>query len=476
VGDRLGGPQRAGRPGGGRRYCRRAGHGPGQKAPGRLRQGRGLCRLHRAAGPPAPGPGRAEGRRFSFPHRTFQEYLAGCYLANERRFGRKAAPLAAAGPAWREALLLAAGSLVYNQKVARNLFDALEDILPEAQPAPGDTAGWQRAWRAGEMLAVAGVAAAQADEVGQELLPRARVYLAALLTGGELSPAERAEAGRTLALLGDERPGVGLRDGLPDILWRPVEAGPFIMGADDGAEEEKPAHTVTLAAFEISQYPVTNVQFGAFVNDGGYHHAAYWPEAKAAGYWQEEGQFKGLWDNEPRAGPYDFGPPFNLANHPVVGISWYEAVAFCRWLAEKVGYPVRLPTEAEWEKAARGIDGRIYPWGDQEEAALRCNMAGTGIGATCAVGMFPNGVSPYGAFDMSGNVWEWCSTIWNEKSYPFQIQDEWTPDHLRTDVPRLLRGGACNYEADGVRSALRNWRYPYSRGSDVGFRVIRPAK
>jgi formylglycine-generating enzyme required for sulfatase activity len=421
------------------------------------------------------GRGGVEGRRFSFPHRTFQEYLAGRHLANKRRFGHEAIDLARAGAPWREVLLLAAGSLVYNQQVVQNLLDALEDLLPKTQPAPGDTAGWQQLWRAGEMLAIAGVAAAEADEVGRELLPRARTYLAALLDGGELSPPERAEAGRALAALDDPRPGVELAaNGLPDIAWRPVEAGEFIMGANDAGEDAQPQHRLFLTAFEMSQYPVTNAQFSAFVDAGGYRTEAYWPEAKKAGYWQE-GQFKGRFDDEPRAEPYNFGSPYNLPNHPVVGVSWFEAVAFCHWLTEKLGCPVRLPTEAEWEKAARGVDGRKYPWGSQEEAAGRCNIAETGINTTSAVGLFPSGASPYGVFDLSGNVWEWCSTIWAEKAYPFKVQDEWRRDYLnRTNVHRVLRGGAFSNEANYARAAVRDWDDPNDRSRNVGFRLVRP--
>ena len=404
---------------------------------------------------------------------------------------------------------------MYNQKVARNLFDALEDILPEAQPAPGDSPGWQRVWRAGEMLAVAGVAAAEADEVGRELLPRARAFLSALLTQGELTPPERAEAGQALALLGDFRKGVGLgpaasldpspspsslRGGeqipplllgegpgervavtpLPDIFWRNIPAGPFIMGSDDGDADEKPAHSVTLPAFQISQYPITNVQYSAFVNDGGYQQVKYWPEAKKEGYWQV-GRFKGLYDSETRDCPYDFGSPFNLPNHPVVGVSWYEAVAFCRWLSEQMGCLVRLPTEAEWEKAARGEDGRTYPWDSGAshlaEIAAHCNMANTGINTTCAVGIFPTGKSPYELFDMSGNVWEWCSTVWDEKGYPFKVVEEWTAAYLiRTNVHRVLRGGAFLDETDFVRCAVRFRLNPVGRLNVIGFRVVLPPK
>jgi formylglycine-generating enzyme required for sulfatase activity len=335
------------------------------------------------------------------------------------------------------------------------------------------------------MLAALGPARANASERGQTLLKRLQTDLAALLTGGELTPPERAEAGQALAVLGDFRPGVNLSPpllkgeglgerSLPDIRWCDIPGGEFIMGSDDGPAEEKPAHRLTLPAFQISQFPITNVQFGAFVAAGGYQQERYWPEAKKEGYWRA-GQFQGRVDNEGRDRPYDFGSPFNLPNHPVVGVSWYEAVAFCRWLSEQSGRLVRLPTEAEWEKAARGTDGRKYPWGNEEETAARCNMRDTGINTTSAVGLFPSGKSPCQLFDMSGNVWEWCSTIWAEKAYPVKIQDEWAGSYLdRTNVLRVLRGGAFLDGADGVRCAARNGISPNNRNNNIGFRVVLP--
>ncbi|MCQ3977215.1 MAG: hypothetical protein DPW09_27620 [Anaerolineae bacterium] len=444
--------------------------------------------------------------QYTFPHRTFQEYLAARHLLSQADLGEQAGRLAERGDYWRTVLLLAAEELVHNGGPAgpNTLLRELRDILPSAQPAPGDVPGWQRVWRAGEMLAALGPERASASERGQALLKRLQTDLAALLTNGELTPPERAEAGQALALLGDFRPGVNLNPPLPggeglgerawpDILWRSVPAGEFIMGDDEGDEQygEKPAHRVNLPAFQISQFPITNIQFSAFVKDGGYQNEAYWPEAKKEGYWQT-GQFRGRFDNEGRDRPYDFGSPYNLPNHPVVGVSWYEAVAFCRWLSDKLGRLVRLPTEAEWEKAARGpvsedlsgfenltgLVGRKYPWGNEEETAARCNMRDTGINATSAVGMFPDGASPgYGVMDMSGNVWEWCSTIWNEEAYPFKVQDEWTEAYLdRTNVHRVLRGGAFSNEAHNVRCAARNWSNPDFRNYNGGFRVVLPPK
>jgi formylglycine-generating enzyme required for sulfatase activity len=253
------------------------------------------------------------------------------------------------------------------------------------------------------------------------------------------------------------------------------------MGSDNGGEDEKPAHPVTLPAFAISQFPVTNIQYEAFIQAGGYQTGRYWAAAKTAGYWQKEG-FKGRFDNEAHTRPYDFGPPYTLDNHPVVGVSWYEAVAFCHWLSEQVGYVVRLPTEAEWEKAARGpstgfasgqgTDGRTYPWGEAEDVALRCNMADSGLNATCAVGMFPGGVSPYGLHDMSGNVWEWCSTIWNEKAYPFKVSNEWEEKYLNRTNVRALRGGSWFYFECYTRCARRYGDDPNDWLNGIGFRIV----
>ncbi len=411
--------------------------------------------------------------QYTFPHRTFQEYLAARHLLGQFDWSEQAGHLAEQGDYWRTVLLLAAEELVHNGGPAgpNSLLRELKEILPSAQPAPGDTPGWQRVWRAGEMLAAAGPERASANEHGQALLKRLQTDLAALLTNGELTPPERAEAGQALAILGDFRKGVGLdQHGLPDIAWCEVSAGEFIMG------EGKAAHRLSLPTFQISQFPVTNIQFSAFVNDGGYGVERFWPEARKEGYWQA-GQFKGRYDREARDRPYDFGSPFNLPNHPVVGVSWYEAVVYCRWLSEKLGRLVRLPTEAEWEKAARGVDGRHYPWGDEEETGLRCNMGNTDIIATSVVGMFPTGASLYGALDMSGDVWEWCSTIWEDNPYPFKVQDEWAKDYLgRTDVHRVLRGGAFDDGPSYVRCAARFGYDPSSRVGDYGFRVVLPPK
>jgi formylglycine-generating enzyme required for sulfatase activity len=253
-------------------------------------------------------------------------------------------------------------------------------------------------------------------------------------------------------------------------------------------DNEQPQHQVMLPGYEISRYPVTNAHYQAFVDDAGYQNEAYWTTAKAVGYWREGQAKRSSYDFERRdiveewaTAPYDYGVPYNLANHPVVGVNWYEAVAFCRWLAERLraagelaqNQVVRLPTEAEWEKAARGADGRLYPWG-AEITPERANYGKTGIGATSAVGCFPDGASPFGVWDCSGNVWEWCATR-GGKAYPYDAtEEEWGEAYLSGTDVRVLRGGAYLSPVYNVRTSMRGRDNPYgSFGYLVGFRIVR---
>jgi len=259
---------------------------------------------------------------------------------------------------------------------------------------------------------------------------------------------------------------------VPDIDWCEVPAGEFIMGSNDGLDREKPQHTVKLPySYKAAKYPITNLQYGLFVEAGGYGERRYWT---AAG-WAEK--LRRRWTG-PRQSS---GEPFNLANHSVVGVSWYESVAYCRWLTEVLrgcgelgeGWQIRLPTEAEWEKAARGVDGRSYPWGEGFDVE-KANGEATEVKSTNAVGIFPDGVSPYGCHDMAGNVREWCATKYGRghKPYPYQIEDEGTADYLEANSYRVLRGGSWDFEADSLRCAVRISYDPSNFGNSRGFRCF----
>jgi len=155
----------------------------------------------------------------------------------------------------------------------------------------------------------------------------------------------------------------------------------------------------------------------------------------------------------------------------VVDVSWHEAMAYCKWLGEKINQPVTLPSEAEWERAARGdTDQRAYPWGDAWKE-LHCNSDALGLNDTTPVGLFLNGASPYGLLDMSGNVWEWTHSIWDDKfKYPYKTGDG-REDLRQEGALRVLRGGAFRYESVYARCAYRRGHDPYGGYRDHGFRV-----
>ncbi len=231
---------------------------------------------------------------------------------------------------------------------------------------------------------------------------------------------------------------------------------------------ESPQHRLHLPAFAISQYPITNAQYAAFVHDGGYQTP--WQHCWTADGWQ--------WRVENNLdGPQRYGHPYHLPNHPVVGVSWYEAMAFCAWLRHKLGRTVRLPSEAEWEKAARGSDGRSYPWGDKVTRE-HANYNETSIGTTSAVGIFPKGASPYDVLDMAGNVWEWTSSLWGQNwekpdfGYPYDPKDG--REEPTAGGRRVVRGGSFDYLQLSVRCAFRLWFDAGNRLFDVGFRVVAP--
>ncbi len=237
-----------------------------------------------------------------------------------------------------------------------------------------------------------------------------------------------------------------------------IPAGEFIMGTDsEGANaDQKPAHRVYLDAFYIDKHEVTNAQFEAFIVDSGYQNRKLWTVAG----WNfiQKNQIKTLLHHGQNS-------VSTAPDHPVIGVSWYEASAYASWVGK------RLPTEAEWEKAARGTDRSIYPWGNEMDFS-RLNYF-SHHEKILGVGSFPSGASPYGILDMAGSVWEWCADWYREDYYPQSSQKN--PKGPDSGEYRVLRGGGW----DSIRLQLRTFYRYYNeadrRAYNTGFRCAQDA-
>jgi formylglycine-generating enzyme required for sulfatase activity len=424
---------------------------------------------------------------YGFIHLTFQEYLAATALAG---LGQRdvdqivdfVAPKLASR-AWNEVIRLLFAYIGIVQHRDEAVTELLDRLLVGATPAG---------------LVVLGYAAGDAmpgglsENVARTLAGR----LASLMTSSTVEPLIRVDAGRALAGLSDPRPG--LRD-VPSMRFCMVPAGAFLMG------DEEP-RSVPMPEYWIAKYPVTFSQFMEFVTDGGYADRELW--SKNGWRWREE---------TGTLAPVHLEDPFRLSNHPVVGVTWHEAAAFAAWLGRRLvgDWAVRLPSEAEWEKAARGgIDvprdaieqplawftcdesvhpghqvsklipnphpKRRFPWGPHfDNASAATGFAG--LLSTAAVGCFPDGSSPYGAMDLAGNVWEWLRTPWGtdwlHSSTPLSDDGADLMD-LPDEVLRMVRGGSyvaggpqCSETERHLACCYRTRNAPDGRHLNHGFRI-----
>ncbi len=230
-----------------------------------------------------------------------------------------------------------------------------------------------------------------------------------------------------------------------------VPAGAFWMGSDAGDEDEKPMHQVYLEAFWIDRYEVTNAQYAAFLN------ATQGEPRRCEGHTCADTKAENPDSHLLYEGRY--AAERGYEDHPVIGVSWYGAKAYCEH------YGKRLPSEAEWEKAARGPDGATYPWGEKlDPHKLNSDYR---VGDTTPVGSYPDGASPYGACDMAGNVWEWVADWYD--AYPGSAYQSPFFGHKY----KVVRGGSWNHPADDARCARRDIAHPDRRLRVVGFRCVR---
>ena len=210
-----------------------------------------------------------------------------------------------------------------------------------------------------------------------------------------------------------------------------VPKGPFLYG-------EGGIHEAIVHDYWFDQYPVTNEKYRGFILADGYGNQAYW---------SEEG-WKWKTEHNITVPKYWNDTEWNKADHPVVGVSYYEAAAYAKWLGKL------LPTEREWEKAARGEGGREYPWGDTFDK-LKCNSAEAGLDHTTPITQYPIGVSLYGCYDMAGNVWEWCAGWYDEE------RKDW----------RVVRGGSWHNSQESLRVSNRFRTYTDRQSNNIGFRL-----
>ncbi len=290
----------------------------------------------------------------------------------------------------------------------------------------------------------------------------------------------------------------------PPFDWCEIPAGHVILGAvfNDDSGDEEPTLKVNVPSFSMAKYPVTNAQFARFIEAGGYQNQGYWTKAgwKALQSGMRLNGHETVQTGQAWTEPVLWAiEQWNGADYPVVGISWYEAFAFCRWLSDASGAKISLPTETQWQRAAQGDDtyvdlgtigrsfpgdtlGRAFPWGNDWDAS-RCNhnVDGQGIGRITPVNQYEGkGDSPFGVVDMAGNVWEWCLTSWRTST---SLRGN---NRIEGEQTRVFRGGSWMYGTYGVESCwtfkatsatvffhtdYRNAAMPFYTSRDLGFRI-----
>jgi formylglycine-generating enzyme required for sulfatase activity len=391
-----------------------------------------------------------------FWHLSFQEFLAARAVGARPEAGQRSLLFTDRkrlfSPEWRETVLLYAGVLHGQgpQKVDKMLESMLEGQSPQATVA-------ESAQRVGLIGAIQRDLASLNYRVRD---PRYHQMLTDVMAIFDPSKCQsisfdlRLGAADALGQAGDPR--------LETDSWVLVGPGECWLGAqglDPAAEQydagaisiESPSHKVSLSAFQVRRFPVTVGEYAKFLADDGYQEQEYWRDG-GYGLWKRpEG-----WDNQ-----------VLYPNRPIVGVSWYEASAYCRW----TGRGIRLLTEAQWELAARGTEGRLFPWGSALPDPSRLNFAKSAIGHVTPVGLYPLGATPCGIHDLAGNVFEWCLDSFVDYRCPVKKRTgERVGDH---QTFRVVRGGCFTSVAHLVRCAFRGRYRPDYRSSSVGFRVCR---
>ena len=438
-----------------------------------------------------------EARVFQFAHRGFQEYLAASYLFRivEEEFKkpdfednyRIAKQLIEQQPQiWREPCLLLSEVIVQKDRKDRLwdfVFSLISDDLKPKEFSTNSSRWWS-IWLASRIMLDHKMLDGRVNR-NRYIIDNLRKWIKELLnSGGSLPIHERVDAAILLGKLGDDRSGVGIKNLAPDIEWCSIPGDIYEIGTNETQmqyiqqqpwakgctfKRETPSKPVLLPNFQISVYPITQAQFLLFINDeNGY---------KSQNWWTEAG-----WRWMKRNGRDNHNDRSENLNKPCVYVSWYEANAFCGWLSNKMNCNIGLPSEAQWEVAAKGRDSsRIFPWGNNFYQDY-CNSRLLDFNTTLPVGCFnhlPSPWEPFGPYDLSGNVWEWCSTICEllgkDDAFPYP----YNPDDGRENLDfgdecyRVVRGGSFLNPPFLLRCSYRGRDRPFNKAKRVGFRIIR---
>ncbi|HAB16601.1 MAG TPA: SUMF1/EgtB/PvdO family nonheme iron enzyme [Verrucomicrobiota bacterium] len=411
---------------------------------------------------------------YAFPHRSFQEYLAGAALRDEplykppkpgqpeppepTPFPQRAIELVEPSGYWHEVIRWLASRLTHVSNSAHECLAFLKELAPENSQSATD---WNRLWLAADCLVEMRLEKVRKERSGRELLRDLPPLLVQMIEQETLPARSRAYAATALGHLGDPRPGV--MPSAPFSAGNPLFAWSSELPAVDRFRLGEGCERCIPAQYRLTRYPITVAQYALFASPKNYGDRRWWTEA---GWdWKER---------EEIAGPDDDNlPGFQTPNHPRVGVSWYEARAYGLWLNKNFdpdqlglpsGWAVRLPTETEWEYAASNGGTQKYPFEGNPDWSRHGNILNTGIGQSTAVGLFPAGrATSCGADDLAGNVWEWCRS---------HAQDEEQgAENEEGERERCSRGGDCRNDPGPALASFRDWNNPESRHDSLGFRL-----
>ena len=415
---------------------------------------------------------------YGFIHLTFEEYLAAREITFCGQVEKEKAVVLlrehVSDPAWQEVVRLAVGYTSIIAKEERAAGMMVEGLLKSG----GESRGVQNVLVAGEC-----VRDAQIEGVGAESWAAVAKELVGLVSDAGVDVRARHRGGDILGAIEDTR--FKDHERVPECVA--ISDMSFVMGTEAASvdafisevskvelaaefdwvrhywtvclKSEVPQHEGRVAAFRMSRFPITHAQYQCFINETPGYEVPHSESERAKSY---------SWDKKTRA-----HPP-GRSNHPVVLISWIDAAAYCAWLTAVSGRRFRLPTEAEWEAAARGGGRGLYSWGDQW-IPTRANTAESGANGTVASGCYPDAVSPCGIWDCCGQVWEWTSTIWGkswedeEFKYPY-VRDE--REGTAGSHWRVVRGGSWDDVAVFARCAARGPNTETFKSHYLGFRIV----